>query len=238
MSVLLGLGASTKSCHWCLLLLVWRIGFACRWELTPDQSDVLLSVDYRGLLPDESITLELAPNNIVRLTPPADEGPGAVFQASVWVEHSILVSFQTTRTSTSKGERPKGGQAGTGQGPCQPAVMPCHCLPGQPEQTAVVVLACVLSQPCWHCDTRMWAAVLQCFCLLLTVLPWSIAVGAFSISWTSVSSGNKSILDGKMMIVVLSCVSAAGAVLAACCFYFVCCGRRRRAGVSQTLAWL
>lgn len=111
MSSLLGLGASTMSCHWCLLLLLWHAGFACRWELTPDQSDVLLSVDYRGLLPDESITLELAPNNIVRLTPPADGSPGAVFQASVWVEHSILVSFQTTRTSTSKGEWPQGCQA-------------------------------------------------------------------------------------------------------------------------------
>lgn len=80
----------------------------------------------------------------------------------------------------------------------------------------------------------MWAASAAMFFLLPAVLPWVFAVGAFSISWTSVSSGNKSILDGKMMIVVLSCVSAAGAVLAACCFYFVCCGRRRRAGVSPT----
>lgn len=61
-----------------------------------------------------------------------------------------------------------------------------------------------------------------------------VAVGAFSISWTSVaSSNNRGMLDGKTMVVVLSCVSAAGAILAACCFYFVCCGRRRRAGVSR-----
>lgn len=53
-------------------------------------------------MPDESITLELAPNNIIRLNSP-EGGPGAVFQASVWVEHSILVSFQTTRLSTEKG---------------------------------------------------------------------------------------------------------------------------------------
>lgn len=59
------------------------------------------------------------------------------------------------------------------------------------------------------------------------------AVGAFSISWTSVaSSRSNGALDSKTMVVVLSCVSAAGALLAACCFYFVCCGRRRRAGVS------
>lgn len=76
-------------------------GFTCRWQLTPDQPDVLLSIDYRGLLPDESIVLELAPNNIIRLRAP--EGPGAVFQASVWVERSILVSFQTTRLSTDRG---------------------------------------------------------------------------------------------------------------------------------------
>lgn len=133
-------------------------GFTCRWQLTPEQPDVLLSVDYRGLLPDESITLELAPNNVIRLVAPQDGSPGAVFQASVWVEDSILVSFRTTRLSTDK-------------------------------------------------------------------------VGAFSISWTSVaSSKNGGMLDGKTMVVVLSCVSAAGALLAACCFYFVCCGRRRRAG--------
>jgi hypothetical protein len=83
----------------CLLL---PAGFTCRWQLTPDQPDLLLSVDYRGLLPDESIVLELAPNNIIRLRAP-DGGPGAVFQASVWVEHSILVSFQTTRRSTDRG---------------------------------------------------------------------------------------------------------------------------------------
>jgi hypothetical protein len=60
-----------------------------------------------------------------------------------------------------------------------------------------------------------------------------VAVGAFSISWTSVASSNKGgLLDSKTMVIVLSCVSAAGALLAACCFYFVCCGRRRRAGVS------
>jgi hypothetical protein len=65
----------------------------------------------------------------------------------------------------------------------------------------------------------------------------STTVGAFSISWTSVaSSKNGGMLDGKTMVVVLSCVSAAGAMLAACCFYFVCCGRRRRAGVSLSLA--
>jgi hypothetical protein len=44
-------------------------------------------------------------------------------------------------------------------------------------------------------------------------------------------------LDGKTMVIVLSCVSAAGALLAVCCFYFVCCGRRRRAGVSA-VSWL
>lgn len=85
----------------CLLLLL-ASGFTCRWQLTPDQSDVLLSVDYRGLLPDEAIILELAPNNVIRLKAP-ENGPGAVFQASVWVERSILISFVTTRTSTSKG---------------------------------------------------------------------------------------------------------------------------------------
>lgn len=61
---------------------------------------------------------------------------------------------------------------------------------------------------------------------------FAFAVGAFSISWTSVASKNSGMLDGKTMVVVLSCVSAAGALLAVCCFYFVCCGRRRRAGVS------
>lgn len=86
----------------CACLVCVITGFTCRWELVPDQPDVLLSVDYRGLLPDESIILELAPNNVVKLTPP-EGGPGAVFQASIWVEHSILVSFQSTRASTSKG---------------------------------------------------------------------------------------------------------------------------------------
>jgi hypothetical protein len=84
----------------------------CRWELLPNQPDVLLSVDYRGLLPDESITLELSPNNIIRLETP-DGGPGAVFQASAWVDSSILVSFQSTRTSTDRGER-RGGRDGEG----------------------------------------------------------------------------------------------------------------------------
>jgi hypothetical protein len=88
-------------CCWCVLTLT--AGFVCRWELLPNQPDVLLSVDYRGLLPDESITLELSPNNIIRLETP-DGGPGAVFQASAWMESSILVSFQSTRTSTDRGE--------------------------------------------------------------------------------------------------------------------------------------
>lgn len=87
----------------CLYVLTLAAGFVCRWELLPNQPDVLLSVDYRGLLPDESITLELAPNNIIRLETP-DGGPGAVFQASTWVDSSILVSFQSTRTSTDRGE--------------------------------------------------------------------------------------------------------------------------------------
>jgi hypothetical protein len=65
---------------------------------------VLLSIDYRGLLPDESITLVLGPSNIIQLTRPADT-PGAVYQASLWIERSILVAFQTTRSSTSRGER-------------------------------------------------------------------------------------------------------------------------------------
>lgn len=89
--------------HACCPLLPGRAGFTCRWQLTPEQPDVLLSVDYRGLLPDESITLELAPNNVIRLNAPTDGSPGAVFQASVWVEDSILVSFRTTRLSTDKG---------------------------------------------------------------------------------------------------------------------------------------
>jgi hypothetical protein len=135
-------------------------GFVCRWELFPEQPDVLLSIDYRTLLPDEAIMLVLGPNNIIRLGP-TPEGGGAMYQASLWVERSILVAFQTTASNTSR-------------------------------------------------------------------------VGAFSVSWTSVSGGAKGGLDGKTMVVVLACVSAAGAVLAGCCFYFVCCGRRRRrAAVSR-----
>lgn len=104
----------------CLHVLNLAAGFVCRWELLPNQPDVLLSVDYRGLLPDESITLELSPNNIIRLETP-DGGPGAVFQASAWVDSSILVSFQSTRSSTDRGESSN---------------VPCLCPLPQPEHSA------------------------------------------------------------------------------------------------------
>lgn len=230
------------------LVVPGHAGFTCRWQLTPDQPDVLLSVDYRGLLPDESIILELAPNNVIRLNAPTDGSPGAVFQASVWVEDSILVSFRTTRLSTDKGgptHTPLLAHA------CMPASA-CARLLGHGQQHSVLVGAGLHARPerGLLCHTHLTLGLGHTVRLIDQVLPANkltsplfvvvvvaaaaAAVGAFSISWTSVaSSHNGGMLDGKTMVVVLSCVSAAGAILAACCFYFVCCGRRRRAGVSQ-----
>jgi hypothetical protein len=79
-------------------------GFFCRWELLPDYPELTLTVDYSNLLPDESITLYLAPSNVIQLRRPLQPERGGIFQTSVWVERSIFVEFQTTRTSTSDGE--------------------------------------------------------------------------------------------------------------------------------------
>ncbi|KAF8058357.1 gol [Scenedesmus sp. PABB004] len=76
-------------------------GFFCRWELQPDYPEVTLTVSYAGLLPDEALTLHLGPNNVVQLRRPASPGAGGVFSARLWVERSVFVEFETTRTSTA-----------------------------------------------------------------------------------------------------------------------------------------
>lgn len=79
-------------------------GFFCRWELVPDYPELTLTVNYAGLLHDESLMLYLGPNNIIRLEKPGKEDSGGVFQSTIWVERSIFVEFQTTSESTSAGE--------------------------------------------------------------------------------------------------------------------------------------
>jgi hypothetical protein len=79
-------------------------GFFCRWELVPENPQLLLTVNYANLLPDESVTLYLSPDNVVRLERPADSSKGGRFEVSAWVDHSVFVEFQTTRTSTFDGE--------------------------------------------------------------------------------------------------------------------------------------
>jgi hypothetical protein len=78
-------------------------GFSCQWELLPDYPELTLTVDYSNLLPDESITLYLAPSNVIQLRRPEKADKGGIFQTTVWVERSIFVEFQTTRNSTSDG---------------------------------------------------------------------------------------------------------------------------------------
>eukprot|EP00775_Hariotina_reticulata_P004868 gene4868-5113_t len=75
-------------------------GFFCRWELVPEHPELMLTVNYANLLPDESVTLYLSPENVVRLERPADLSKGGRFEVSAWVDHSVFVEFQTTRTST------------------------------------------------------------------------------------------------------------------------------------------
>ncbi|WIA41933.1 hypothetical protein OEZ86_009244 [Tetradesmus obliquus] len=77
-------------------------GFFCRWELLPDFSDLTVTVDYSKLLDDESITLYLAPDNVIQLRQPKQPEIGGVFTTTVWVERSIFIEFQTTRKSTSE----------------------------------------------------------------------------------------------------------------------------------------
>jgi hypothetical protein len=113
---------------------------------------------------DEFITLELAPNNIIRLNSP-DGGPGAVFQASVWVEHSILVSFQTTRLSTEKGvssERTRGAHA------CSSSWTKIATIHGVMEGGEVLVGPGVLH--CWICSLAADIRLATC--------GWSIGVGS------------------------------------------------------------
>jgi len=61
-----------------------------------------------GLLPDEAVTLYLSPENVIRLQTGEDDNQGGVFEAEVWVDHSIFVEFQTTKSSTSAGREPEG----------------------------------------------------------------------------------------------------------------------------------
>lgn len=84
-------------------------GFFCRWELLPDYPELTLIVNYSGLLDDEVLVLYLGPNNIVKLTKPSSGDPGGVFQATIWVDRSIFVEFQTTRGSTSAGRTHESG---------------------------------------------------------------------------------------------------------------------------------
>jgi hypothetical protein len=83
--------------------LAFFAGFFCRWELLPDYPELTLTVDYSKLLEDESVTLYLAPSNVIQLRRPDNPEVGGLFQTSVWVERSIFVELQTTRKSTSEG---------------------------------------------------------------------------------------------------------------------------------------
>jgi hypothetical protein len=91
---------SIQSSSYCCSRLA---GFFCRWELLPDYPELTLTVDYSQLLGDESITLYLAPSNVIQLRRPELPEKGGVFRTTVWVERSIFVEFQTTRNSTSEG---------------------------------------------------------------------------------------------------------------------------------------
>lgn len=69
---------------------------------------------------DESLVLYLGSNNIIKLTKPGQKDAGGVFQATIWVDRSVFIEFQTTRGSTSDGE--------LAAGPAVPAVSYVHVL--------------------------------------------------------------------------------------------------------------
>ncbi|KAF6259952.1 hypothetical protein COO60DRAFT_947623 [Scenedesmus sp. NREL 46B-D3] len=122
-------------------------GFFCRWELLPDYPELTVTVDYSQLLPDESVTLYLAPSNVIQLRRPKEPEVGGVFQTTVWVERSIFVEFQTTRNSTSQ----------VGAFSVSWASSSPHGRSLMDSRTMVVVLACVsatgavLAAFCFYC---------------------------------------------------------------------------------------